>query len=164
MITAIDRIIDELRRAHDGEAWHGSSVAALLDGVSAAAAAARPVPGAHTIWELVLHMTTWRNEVTRRLYRGVAEPLEMEDWPPMSEASEEAWEAARAALAGAHTNLIQAVAKLPAARLDDVLEDRRDPPEKSEKGVSYYVLLHGIAQHDAYHAGQIAMLKRAASG
>jgi hypothetical protein len=27
--------------------------------------------------------------------------------------------------------------------------------------VSYYVLLHGIAQHDAYHGGQIALLKRA---
>jgi uncharacterized damage-inducible protein DinB len=27
-------------------------------------------------------------------------------------------------------------------------------------GVSHYELLHGIVQHDAYHAGQIAVLKK----
>jgi uncharacterized damage-inducible protein DinB len=160
-VTSIDRIIDELRRAHDGDPWHGSSVMALLDGVSAAAAAARPVPGGHTIWELVLHMTTWRNEVARRVHRGVAEPLEAEDWPRMpDQPADAAWAAARQALVDAHANLLRAVTVLPPARLDDVLGDRRDPP--SGTGVSYYVLLHGIAQHDAYHGGQIAMLKRAA--
>lgn len=158
-MTAIDRIIDELRRAHDGDAWHGSPVARLLDGVTASQAAARPIRGGHTIWELVLHMTTWRNEVARRVHRGMAEPLEGPDWPPMPEPTEAAWDDARRALADAHTNLIQAVAALSPARLDDVLGDRRDPPAGT--GVSYYVLLHGSAQHDAYHGGQIAMLKKA---
>ena len=27
-------------------------------------------------------------------------------------------------------------------------------------GVTYYELLHGIVQHDVYHSGQIAILKK----
>ena len=27
-------------------------------------------------------------------------------------------------------------------------------------GVTYYELLHGVVQHDVYHAGQIAILKK----
>ena len=159
MGSEITRIIDELEREHAGDPWHGSPLRQILEGIDHRRAAHRPLPGAHTIWELVLHMTTWRNEVARRVHRGMAEPLEGPDWPPMPEPTEAAWDDARRALADAHTHLIQAVAALSPARLDDVLGDRRDPPEGT--GVSYYVLLHGSAQHDAYHGGQIAMLKKA---
>ncbi|MGH7628258.1 MAG: DinB family protein [Gemmatimonadales bacterium] len=66
-MTEADRIADELARAHGGDPWHGSSARAVLAGVSAAQAAVRPIPNAHTIWELVLHVTGWRREVARRL-------------------------------------------------------------------------------------------------
>jgi uncharacterized damage-inducible protein DinB len=160
-VTAIDRIIDELRRAHDGDPWHGSPVTKVLEGVTATQAAARPLAGAHTIWELVLHMTTWRDEVARRVQSGVAGDPDAPDWPPMPQPSDAAWDAALHALDESHAHLLRTVAALPPARLDDVLGDRRSPPEGT--GVSYYVMLHGIAQHDAYHAGQIAMLKKAVS-
>ena len=66
MNSEADRLIDQFKRAHDGDPWHGSPVMEILEGVTAAQAAQRPPNGAHSIWELVLHMTGWRNEVARR--------------------------------------------------------------------------------------------------
>ena len=66
-MSEIDRILDELERDHTGDTWHGSPVTHVLRGVTAAQASARPIPHGHTIWELVLHMTAWKNEVRRRI-------------------------------------------------------------------------------------------------
>ena len=57
------RIAEQHRRAYHGEAWHGPSVFETLRGVTAATAAKRPISGAHTIWELVLHLTSWERIV-----------------------------------------------------------------------------------------------------
>ena len=66
-MTEVDRIRDQFRRAFEGEAWHGPSVLALLDGVTAQQAAAHPIPGAHSIWELTLHIAAWERACLRRL-------------------------------------------------------------------------------------------------
>ena len=55
----VNRIRDQLRRAFEGQAWHGPAVMELLDGVTAKQAATRPVVAVHTMWELVLHIGAW---------------------------------------------------------------------------------------------------------
>ena len=67
-------IVDELRRAFYGEAWHGDSLFEILRGVTAAQAAARPIKTAHSIWELVLHISAWDGAARRRM-TGVAVAL-----------------------------------------------------------------------------------------
>ena len=150
-----DRILDELRRAWDGDPWHGDSLRKILDGLTPEAAAARPLPNAHSAWEIVLHLAAWTREVTRRLGDHVARDPADGDWPP---AGEGAFEAAVAALGRAHGELLDAVSGFPAAELADVVGEARDRPLGA--GVSYAVMLHGIAQHYAYHAGQIAFLRK----
>ena len=66
-MSETSRLVDELEREHAGDPWHGSSVSDILRGVTAAQAAAHIVPHVHTIWQLVLHMTAWKNEVRHRL-------------------------------------------------------------------------------------------------
>ncbi len=66
-MSEASRIADQLRRAFDGDAWHGDSVLEILNGVTAAQAAARPITHAHSIWELVLHIAAWDGVVLRRL-------------------------------------------------------------------------------------------------
>jgi uncharacterized damage-inducible protein DinB len=135
-----------------GGAWHGPDLAVLLSDVNAAAAAAQPVPKAHTIWELVLHMTAWADVARRRL---AGQPVELsieEDWPTPVEQSEVAWRQAVLALTGAYEQLRTAVLALDPVRLDE---------QTIGKPYSLYVLLHGAVQHAAYHGGQIALLKRA---
>jgi uncharacterized damage-inducible protein DinB len=155
----ISRIIDELQREHEGDPWHGSPLNAILEGIDAARAAARPIPAAHSIWELVLHMTSWKNETARRIRGAVAcMPIEG-DWPEVGDLTEERWQAARERLEAAHADLVAAVKALPEAKLYEPTNDTRSAPLGT--GVSHYVLLHGIVQHDVYHAGQISLLKKA---
>ena len=66
-MSEIERIREQLKRCHRGEAWHGPSVLEAIDGLSAEQAAARPVASGHTIFELVLHIIAWRNVARRRL-------------------------------------------------------------------------------------------------
>ena len=152
------RLIDQFQRAHNGDPWHGSPVTAILKGVTAEQAARTPPNGAHSIWELVLHMTAWRNETARRATGAPAgEPAEG-DYPPVGDPTPQRWTAALAALDASHENLVKAVRGMSDADLLKPTNDPRNPPLGT--GVTYYELFHGIVQHDAYHAGQIAILKK----
>jgi uncharacterized damage-inducible protein DinB len=153
------RIADQIARVYSGDAWHGPSVRAALQGVDVRKATARPVRGAHTICELVLHLTAWTREITRRLRVGTAQDPADGDWPERTVSTGEEWKAVVAALDAANAELVSAVAALDDARLDRQIGDRRDPAMGS--GVSHYVTLHGLAQHHTYHAGQISLLKHA---
>lgn len=148
------RIGSQLKRAFEGKAWHGPSLRELLADVTADAAAARPLPGSHSIWEIVLHVGVWQLAVTRGL-EGAAMPAELsteEDWPPLTDASEASWRDALAELEGGHGRLREAVRKLSDADLDKIVAGRE---------YSVYFMLHGVVQHILYHAGQIALLKKA---
>ena len=155
-MTEIERILDQLKRAFEGEAWHGPSVREALTGVSAEQAHARPLANAHNIWELVQHIAVWEDVGRRRLAGDRAQIAisSPEDWPPPDDTSEAAWEQARAALDRGHQALVAAIAGVPESRFDEPVFE----------GMStVYVTLHGVIQHDIYHAGQIAMLKKALS-
>lgn len=151
-------VIDHLVRIQDGDPWYGHSIARVLEGLTPEQAAAHPVPGAHSIWELVLHMRSWVEEVSRRVESGVAREPVAGDWPPVPTATKPNWQAAQAALAAAHTLLAERLRALPPERLDTIVGDERDPALGS--GVSYQVMLHGLLQHDTYHLGQIALLRK----
>ena len=126
----------------------------LLDGVSAEQAASRPLPGAHTIWELVQHIAVWEDVARRRLAgdRAAVTLATPEDWPPANDMSEAAWEQTKTSLDRGHQALCEAIAGIDESRLDQPILE----------GMStVYVTLHGVVQHDLYHAGQIAILKKA---
>lgn len=158
-MSETQRLADELRRAYDGDPWHGPSVRAALDGVDFAAAMARPCAGGHTIGEIVLHMTAWTREVTRRLRVGTAQDPDEGDWPAVTARSDADWTAMLDALDAAHEALVGGVAALDDDRLMARIGDERNPATGG--GVSRYVTLHGLAQHYAYHAGQVSLLKKA---
>ncbi len=149
------RIADQLRRAFDGDAWHGDSVLEILNGVTAAQAAARPITHAHSIWELVLHIAAWDGAVLRRLGGVAVELSDAENFPPVKDTSEAAWRKALAEVRRVHQDLVSAVLVLPDSRLDDMV------PGKQGAHYTFYYMLHGVAQHELYHAGQIALLKKA---
>jgi uncharacterized damage-inducible protein DinB len=159
MTTEKDRIIDQYRRAFDGQAWHGPSLMAILDGVTAAQANAHPIPGAHSIWELVLHIKAWENACSRRLKGDRAQLSDEEDWNTITDFGEDAWSNAKEQLVASHNELLESIAVLDESRLDVPIIDDPEVPFSS-----IYVTLHGGVQHDLYHAGQIAILKKAIEG
>ena len=153
----VTRIVDQLKRAYDGDAWHGPSVRGVLEEVDAQMASARPYPAAHTICELVLHMTSWTREVARRLRDDIARDPEEGDWPLAPAIDEAGWKRLIGALDVANAELVEAVASMDEDRLMDVIGNARS----LGNGVSRYVSLHGLVQHHAYRGGQIALLKKA---
>jgi uncharacterized damage-inducible protein DinB len=148
------RIADQLRRAFAGDAWHGDSVFEILHGVTAAQAAARPIKSAHTIWELVLHIATWDNAALQRLDGVAAEPSDAQNFPVVTDATETAWRKALADVQSVHEQLVKAVSVLPDSQLDELV------PGKEGAHYTFYYMLHGVVQHELYHAGQIALLKK----
>lgn len=154
-MSEIERIREQLKRNHEGEAWYGPSVRQALDGISAVEAATRPLAAGHTIFELVLHMIAWRNVARRRLEGERVDSLpDKEDFPQVVASGDEAWKQALARLDDSFTRLDEAISRFDEGRLQDCLPER---------GRSYYTMLHGVIQHDVYHAGQIQLLRKAIS-
>jgi uncharacterized damage-inducible protein DinB len=157
-MNEIARIVDQLEREHAGDPWHGSPISAILGGITWQQAAAKPIPGAHSIWEVVLHLTGWKNEVRRRLSGAPAGAPDHGDWPDVGEPSAERWAEAVENLHLAHRLLVSGVKEFPEPNLYIPTNDQRN--RELGVGVTYYELLHGVVQHDVYHAGQIAILKK----
>lgn len=131
---------------HDHHAWHGPSLAETLKGITAEQSL-RKLPGSHSIIELVQHMAMWRTFVAKRLAgEDSFEVTEATDFP-----TEQNWEGALRLLHRSQTELLTAVKAFPEEKLLETVPTR---------SYDYYTLLHGIAQHDAYHSGQVALLKK----
>ena len=156
MTAEINRLDEQLRRALEGEAWHGPSVLESLAGLSAAQAADHPIAGAHSIWELVLHLASDYDLVLRRLAGDGRQLTAAEDWPACPASTEENWQQTVQELTMLNEKLRQAVRGFPDERLDE--------PLVPEVPYSAYTQFIGVTQHNLYHAGQIALLKRAMAG
>lgn len=154
----VTRIVDQLARAYDGDAWCGSSLRDALKNVDAVRAAAHPVTGAHSIWEIVLHVAAWMGAVRERVEGGDVQLPAEGDWQEVTETDEAAWQHALDHLDSRHRELLRAVESLWDAGLDAPVATERDAALGS--GVSAYVMLHGTAQHSLYHAGQVVLLKK----
>jgi uncharacterized damage-inducible protein DinB len=153
-MTEIERIIDQLNRAFVGEAWHGPAVIEILNRITAKQAASYPLAGGHSIWELALHITAWTRAGSRRLHGERAQLADAENFPAVTDSSERAWEVVRESIKRAHEELRSAILLLDDSRLDQPIIEGMS---------SVYVTLHGVIQHSLYHAGQIAILKKAFS-
>ena len=153
-MTEIERIIDQLNRAFVGEAWHGPAVIEILEGVTAQQAVGYPLAGGHSIWELALHLAAWMRAVLRRLEGDPAQLTDDENFPAVTDSGKRAWEEARESIKQAHAELRSAILLLDNSRLDEPIIENMS---------SIYVTLHGVIQHSLYHAGQIAILKKAFS-
>jgi len=148
------RLADQIRRAFQGEAWHGDPVLKLLRDVDAKTAAQHPFKNAHSIWELVLHIAAWDDAVRRRAGGRAVKLSGKQNFPPVTESSEAAWRKAVEHLKHTHDELVKAVAAFPDSRLQEQV------PGKTEKYRNFFYMFSGIVQHELYHAGQIALLKK----
>ena len=146
------RIANQLERAFSGKAWHGPSLRFLLRGIRAEQAAKRPVINAHSIWELVLHITAWDRVVCERIQGGKTTQLPKElNFPTVSDTSEKAWKKTLKELEKQHKALLAAMRAFPDKKLHNNL---------TGGDYTFYITMHGAVQHDLYHAGQIAILKK----
>jgi uncharacterized damage-inducible protein DinB len=150
-MNELTALIDELKAIHDGPAWHGPALKELLAGVSATQAAAHPIPAAHSIWELVLHIEAWEQVSCQRLQGQSLEEPEAGDFPAISVTDEAAWQAAQEAFDRTHAAFLALLSTFSETDLERKVAGQR---------YSARLLLRGTVRHHVYHAGQIAILKR----
>lgn len=115
-------------------------------------AAESPIDGAHSVWELVLHIAAWA-EIAHARLQGTPwrDPSNAEDFPPPTRGEVGAWSRDIARAVGAYESLAAAVEALSADALDELVIGQ--PYSRAE-------MLHGVVEHGVYHAGQIVLLRR----
>ncbi len=149
-------LLENVQPAAGRGGWHGGPTPiGALRGVSVAQAAWTPFPGRKNIWQLTLHIAYWKYAVRRRLEGGTDERFARKpaNWPRVPEsANAQAWAQDVALLRAEHERLVATIAAVPLSRYTSAL------PGKKRWTVGELIV--GIAQHDAYHTGQIQMLKR----
>jgi uncharacterized damage-inducible protein DinB len=155
-MTETFRLADQIRRAFEGSAWHGDSVLELLAEVNAKTASAKPIKDAHSIWEILLHIAAWDDAVTRRIGGTAVTLTDAQNFPAITDTGEAAWGQAIETTKKTHHELIRSVAAFPDSRLAEQV------PGKTQNYYNFYYMFSGIVQHELYHAGQIALLKKAA--
>ncbi len=150
-MSEITRILNHYDAVLNGSPWHGDPIWQILDGISPEAAAARPPNGGHTIWEIVMHMIFWEGVATQRLAGQRAGLVEELNFPAMPTPTSQHWEQTLDQFRASNQQFRAALAKLDPARLDDLSAAGKR---------TYYDEAHGVIEHDIYHAGQIALLRK----
>jgi hypothetical protein len=155
MNTECNRIADQLASTINGEAWYGNSLREILDGVTAQQAQAHPIPNAHSIWELVVHLEAWCNFAYGAVqgtpippWPGMPKEL---DWPPTGKSNEQSWQSAVKSFFAGHQKIVEAIKKFDDERLEGTVPGRT---------YNFYRLFQSTTQHAVYHSGQIALLKK----
>ena len=148
--SEISRIQDQLRRAFEGDAWHGPAVLELLSETPVDLAPAKPLDQAHSIWEIALHIGNWLDVIVERLNGKARHPSHQEDWPEVTDFGESAWREVIQQVEASFDRLDQTIGRLTDENLNDAVPGKK---------YNVYFMLHGVIQHSLYHAGQIAVLK-----
>ena len=151
-MTEVENLLNQLERIYNGNAVHGPSLRDVLSDISPEQAASQPLPNAHSIWELVLHVAAWNNVFSRRLEGHEADEPEVGDFPPPGEASSDGWAAALQTLDKSHQRLITRLSDLSPARLQEKAPGR---------DYSFKFMMEMVVRHCVYHTGQIALLRKA---
>jgi uncharacterized damage-inducible protein DinB len=146
------RLLDLVDRAYRAQAWHGPSLLETLAGLTPALAAKSVVRGGHSIWELVEHVASWNEIVAERLDGKQPVVTQARNFPALPKPTPAAWKASVARLARTQARFRRAVAAFPVAKLGRL---------RGKTGQTWNVLIHGQIQHQLWHGGQIAMLRRA---
>lgn len=154
-----DELIDALTRSFDGDAWHGPALEEVLADVTAEEALWRPALHVHSIWEITLHVAGWANEVANRLTGAAPKEPEGGDWRERGNADNDGWEDAIQQVFSARDALLAEVRRQTEEDLDVMVET---PGASEGTSFSRFGLILGVIQHNIYHAGQVAVLKKQA--
>lgn len=145
----IQKLFNEL---HNGEPWLDVTLTGMLKGINASRASAKPLENIHSIWEIIVHITFWRINLSRKLTgeKTVRED-EPKDWDPIKDTSESAWRQTLECFDESIKLLSEILANIPPEKFDDIY---------TPNNTTYWELLYGTLEHDAYHLGQIVLLRK----
>lgn len=146
-------LAEQIKDAYQGQPWFGRSVKEILGETDESIVFEKP-NGQHSILELLWHMITWKEFTISSLRKDNRLPtqyFEENDWRRLDHSDKSLWEKGLQRFAEVHNELIEIIQQ----QTDDLLLQK-----VSGKEYDFRKLLYGIVDHDIYHLGQIAYIKK----
>lgn len=144
----ITKLFEDL---YDGDPWIGVTIMGTLKNISAKHAEKKIFPDRNSIWQIVNHITSWRENVLLRVQGNVITTPNNNYFIEITDTSETEWQQALERLKNSQHQWITFL-----KTFDEVGFEKIYPNNK----MSYYEHIQGILQHDAYHLGQIVLLSK----
>lgn len=151
----MESILKVLNPPNGYKPWHGGpTLMGALRGIDARQAAWKPAPDRHSIWGLALHIAYWNYAVRRHFDPASKKGFSRSpsNFPEVEDPSEKAWKKDKQLIGEEHTLLTLAIQSFPEQRLDERVPDKNR--------WTYKELITGVTVHEAYHIGQIQLMKR----
>jgi len=146
-------IAEQLKEAYSGAPWFGRSISEILNEIEGDIAFKKP-SGQHSILELMWHMITWKEFTLSRLNTDSQKSVqyfEENDWRELDHSDKSLWQQGLQRFTKLHNELIDVIQRQKDDILSEIVGDRK---------YDFRKLLNGIVQHDVYHIGQIAYIKK----
>lgn len=153
MKTKTTFFINQLNELFTGEPWYGKPVVELLEGIRPEMAIQKPDSQAHSILEIAAHIGQWQWFVVEKLQGNTGFDIDnkVKDWPLSGKDNPSLWQETKQMIISTKDQIIDELSKK-----EDTFMDQKVP----KRDYNFEYLLHGIIQHDIYHIGQIALLKK----
>lgn len=146
-----ERITRLYESAYNGSPWIDISLVPVLEKIDAAQASKKIARGWNSIWEIVNHIISWRNNVLKRIQGEIIKTPANNYFVPVKDTSDTAWQETLEKLAASQQAWIAALKKFDEKNFEKIYPNNN---------LTYYEHIHGIIQHDIYHLGQIVLLTK----
>ena len=153
MNKEIQSIIKNLENTLTSQPWFGRAVYILLDEIDETKVSVKPNDSEHSLIELLWHMNTWAGFTLANLENKSSQELkaiEENDWRTIDPVKH-SWKNGLKELKSIHK------------RISDILNSKEDLFLKDmvpNRQYNFRFMLNGLIQHNIYHAGQVAYLKK----
>jgi len=153
MNKEVQSIIRNLQNTLSGQPWFGRALYPILEEVDIKKIYTKPGNSAHSLIELLYHMITWADFTLKRIQEVDDMDLavfEKMDWRVVNPKTH-SWKKGLAEFKGIHKKIITLLEKKDDLFLKEKVDYRK---------YNFRFLLNGLIQHNIYHLGQIAYVKK----
>ncbi len=158
MNPIVEKLITELDKAVNGDPWYGASLKTILSDVSCEQAVIKHTKNIHSIAEITFHIYGWIEEVASRTEGNASKNPIRGDWKEINDLTEAEWKELKQSLFTAHTNLLCQMHNFPFEKFEEQVG--KEKIKELGTGISYREMLVGLMEHNIYHSGQIALIKK----
>ena len=147
-------IIKSFESILSGQPWFGRAVYEILGEVDEAKVGTRPNGTEHSMLDLIWHMNTWAEFVLGSLENRTVDKMkeiEANDWRTI-DPKIHTWQKGVEQLKATHSKIIELLGQ----KVDDNFLSEIVPTRK----FNYRFMLNGLVQHNIYHLGQVAYIKK----
>lgn len=153
-MTRSSKLIFDFNDVLDGEPCYGDAVMKKLININPEVANMQPLPSFNSIAKIVQHMINWRIFAIKKMQGDEAFDIRQNDendWIEVHIDSQEDWNLLIYKLRSTQLEIIELISSKSENFLDEKVSGR---------DYNFSFLLSGIVQHDVYHLGQIALIKK----